>query len=290
VVNALLAEGTFIPRAISRDDNSEASQKLKSRGVQIVKADPTDTESLQEAIRGSEAVFLVTVPFVAQSEQDQAQRIIDASKAVRVQFIVFSSLPNVTKDTNGKFTKVTWFDSKSEIEDSIKASGIPHSFIYLGYFMENAWKLGFLKPNATDPSQLDFTVVRAGPKSIQPFTWGEKDTGEAVLALLKNYRERPEKVLNSKFYAISERLEMGEFVNALNQVLEKKVNYLHVETTGQEGMDQVFDYTNSYGYYPSVTTPDPNLVDLGAKFGTVKEFIRTNKERLLRVANSTQGH
>lgn len=120
-------------------------------------------------------------------------------------------------------------------------------------------RLGFLKPSVNDPAQLDFSVIRASPKSSQPFTWAEKDAGEAVLALMKNYRNQPEKVLSSKFYVVSQRIEMGEFVDTLSRgwavlsslvsligwltvvrsVLEKKVNYVHVETTGSEAMDQV---------------------------------------------------
>jgi uncharacterized protein YbjT (DUF2867 family) len=59
VVSALLSEGTFVPRAITRDDASDAAQKLKARGVEVVQVDSTDPESITNSIKGSEAVFLV---------------------------------------------------------------------------------------------------------------------------------------------------------------------------------------------------------------------------------------
>jgi uncharacterized protein YbjT (DUF2867 family) len=59
VVDALLKDGSFVPRAISRDPESEASKKLKARGVEVVKGDPVDKASLVSALRGSEAVFAV---------------------------------------------------------------------------------------------------------------------------------------------------------------------------------------------------------------------------------------
>lgn len=59
MVDALLKDGSFVPRAISRDPESEASKKLKARGVEVVKGDPVDKASLVSALRGSEAVFAV---------------------------------------------------------------------------------------------------------------------------------------------------------------------------------------------------------------------------------------
>ena len=59
VVNGLLKDGTFVPRAITRDPDSEASQKLKARGVEVVKGDSADKASLVTALHGSEAIFAV---------------------------------------------------------------------------------------------------------------------------------------------------------------------------------------------------------------------------------------
>jgi hypothetical protein len=46
----------FVPRAILRDPDSEASKKLKARGF---KGDPLDKAGLVSVLRGSEAVFAV---------------------------------------------------------------------------------------------------------------------------------------------------------------------------------------------------------------------------------------
>jgi uncharacterized protein YbjT (DUF2867 family) len=57
VINSILADGTFTARAVTRDPSSESAEKLKARGVQVVKADLWDVESLKKAIAGSEGVF-----------------------------------------------------------------------------------------------------------------------------------------------------------------------------------------------------------------------------------------
>ena len=56
-MNAILADGTFTARAVTRNTMSESAEKLKARGVQVVQADLSDVESLKKAILGSEGVF-----------------------------------------------------------------------------------------------------------------------------------------------------------------------------------------------------------------------------------------
>jgi uncharacterized protein YbjT (DUF2867 family) len=57
VIQALLKDGTFTPRAIVRNPDSDAALNLKAQGVDVVKGDGLDKESLVSALRGSEAVF-----------------------------------------------------------------------------------------------------------------------------------------------------------------------------------------------------------------------------------------
>ena len=60
MVEALLRDGTFTPRAVSRDPSSAASQSLKAKGAELVKADFSDKEAVLAAVTGSEAVFIVS--------------------------------------------------------------------------------------------------------------------------------------------------------------------------------------------------------------------------------------
>lgn len=57
LLEALLEDGTFTPRAITRNPESEASLKLKARGIDVVKGDAGDKASLLSALHGCEAVF-----------------------------------------------------------------------------------------------------------------------------------------------------------------------------------------------------------------------------------------
>jgi uncharacterized protein YbjT (DUF2867 family) len=61
VARALLKEGTFAPRAITRNPESAAALKLKAEGIEVVRGDALDKASLVAALRGSEAVFGVRI-------------------------------------------------------------------------------------------------------------------------------------------------------------------------------------------------------------------------------------
>jgi hypothetical protein len=62
VLGAVLADGKYTPRAVSRRLDSDASKALSARGVEVVKANLFDKESVKAAIRGSDAVFGVSAP------------------------------------------------------------------------------------------------------------------------------------------------------------------------------------------------------------------------------------
>ncbi|KZP02738.1 NmrA-like protein, partial [Athelia psychrophila] len=57
VVNALLQDKTFSPRAITRNPSSDAAKALAARGVEVVTGDLWDKESIRKAVAGCEAVF-----------------------------------------------------------------------------------------------------------------------------------------------------------------------------------------------------------------------------------------
>jgi uncharacterized protein YbjT (DUF2867 family) len=57
VIDTLLADKTFTPRAVTRNASSDAAKLLASRGAEVVEADLWDRESVKRALVGCEAVF-----------------------------------------------------------------------------------------------------------------------------------------------------------------------------------------------------------------------------------------
>ncbi|KAK3115099.1 hypothetical protein LTR53_005915 [Teratosphaeriaceae sp. CCFEE 6253] len=111
-------------RGITRDPSSPKSQTLVSHGVEMVKAELNDAESLDTAIAGSYGVFGVTDFWSVMSkdiEIQQGKNIFEACRKAGVKHLVFSTLPCAEKVSGGKLTHVDHFDGKSIVADYIEA-------------------------------------------------------------------------------------------------------------------------------------------------------------------------
>jgi uncharacterized protein YbjT (DUF2867 family) len=96
--------------------------------------------SPEKAVDGAHTVFLVTnfwETMSAEKEVAQGKSVADASKAAGVKHIVFSSLINVEKASEGRLVHVKHFDGKADIEDYIRSIGVPATFVQPGMFMSS---------------------------------------------------------------------------------------------------------------------------------------------------------
>jgi uncharacterized protein YbjT (DUF2867 family) len=96
--------------------------------------------SVKNAIAESHTVFLVTNYWESMNpdtELSQGKNVADAAKESGVSNLIFSSLLNVTETTSGRLPHVPHFDGKAKIEQYIRSTGIPCTFVLPGYFMSN---------------------------------------------------------------------------------------------------------------------------------------------------------
>ncbi|KAJ7635531.1 hypothetical protein DFH06DRAFT_1436075, partial [Mycena polygramma] len=276
VIRALLKDGTFTPRAVSRDPQSEAARKLKEQGVEVVKGDALDKASLVPALDGSEAVFVVRehATLGAEGGPDevvQGKNIVDAAKEAGVQFLIFSSLPSISKISGGKYKNVIHYEQKAVVEEYLRASGLNNASIHLGGFLENFWKFGSLKKTDTG-----FTISPPlfSATDRQAFTWVEREVPAAVLALLKNYTD-PSKAISGKVYPIvNANMSYSELAALTGKALGVEVTFTTGPPTGMLPYDEMFQSHAEYsGLYTATPVPNPELVALGVKFGTIEEFL-----------------
>ncbi|KAJ7123602.1 hypothetical protein C8R44DRAFT_704207 [Mycena epipterygia] len=281
VVEALLKDGTFTPRAITRNPESEASLKLKERGIEVVKGDSGDKTSLVGALRGSEAVFAVTVPPITptgSSEIIQGHNMVDAAKEVGIKFFVFSSLPGFNKLSGGKYKNVAHSDDKEAIEEYLKASGLPYASVLLGCFAENLWThpMRFLQKT---PTGFNITVPKYNPASLEAFSWIGHDLGESVLALLKSYTDSTKGVLGKSYPVVTANMTFPDLVAMIAKALGVEVTFTSVAASGVLVLDEMCAMHSEYnGLYTATAVPNPDLVALGAKFGTMEEFMEDVKK------------
>ncbi|KAJ7500625.1 hypothetical protein B0H11DRAFT_1714636 [Mycena galericulata] len=278
VIRSLLKDGTFVPRAMTRDPNSEAAQKLKATGVGVVRGDLLDKASLVSALKGSEAVFAVTNPMFppkpeGPNEITQGKNIVDAAREVGVKFLVLSSLPSMIKISGGKYTNCIQYDYKAEIEEYLKSSGLSYASLHLAAFLENYWKFGVLKKTATG---FEIAMPNYRKTDRESFTWTEREVPAATLALLKNYTDPSKKVLGKVFPVVNATIPVSELAELTGKALGVEVTFTTAPLTGIPARDEAYAAHAEYsGLYTATPVPNPDLVALGVKFGTIEEFLES---------------
>lgn len=132
VVNALVKEGSFKVRAVTRNP-----EKYSGKADEVVKGDLTDLESLTEAFKNANGVFVVTNFWEGADEIAQGKIAIQAAKDAGVYHFIWSTLPNVEKISNGKFD-VPHFTGKAEVDDLIKSAGFEnYTFVQPPFYFQN---------------------------------------------------------------------------------------------------------------------------------------------------------
>jgi len=283
IIDAVLADGTFTARAVTRNPDSESSKALKARGVEVVKGDLKDKASIVKALQGTEVVFGVTnfwdptvFPANPKGEIEQGKNLVDAAKEVGVKFFVWSSLPNATKISNGKFTKILHFDFKVAVEEYLQASGIPYATVYTGWFAENFWNYGGLQKT---PTGYTIPVPRYSPTALQAITWIAQDLGPAVLALFKNYNIPEKQVLGETYPVVTVQITYPDLAELVSKALGTEVTFTSPPTTGIEEFDEMYEYQSTFGLYRETPVPNPELVALGVKFSTLGEFLEAEVKK-----------
>jgi len=140
VARELLKRGYEV-RGLTRSPVSDRARRMSSLGVEMVQGDLENLDSLNRALDGVWGVFAMTDFWEHgyDGEVRQGRNIIDAAKAAGVEMFVFSSVGSADRETG-----IPHFDSKFEIEEYLRASGLHHAVVRPVSFMEN-WALAELE-------------------------------------------------------------------------------------------------------------------------------------------------
>ncbi|KAK9364339.1 hypothetical protein V1509DRAFT_636700 [Lipomyces kononenkoae] len=229
VIKAILADPVlskqFKLRGVTRDITKPAAQALIAMGVEMVKADMSSPEAAAPAVQNAHSVFLVTNFWESMSsavEVSQGKAVTDASKAAGVKHLIFSSLINVSNASNNRLRHVTHFDGKAQIEEYIRGSGIPATFVQPGLFMSGL--LSFLRKQ--DDGSYSWAMpqrVKANEAQVTLFD-PVADTGIFVKAAVQHFPVmNSNHILAATGYYTPERI-LSEF----EQVTGKRASYLEV--------------------------------------------------------------
>lgn len=130
----LLADGWHV-RALVRDDTTPAAAALAEAGVDVVRGDLDDRASIEEAARG--AYGLYSVQSANDNELAQGINVANAAKAAGVEHLVYSSVGGA-ESQNRFYQQRGWGQiEKWQIEEHIRALGIPATILRPAGFMED---------------------------------------------------------------------------------------------------------------------------------------------------------
>lgn len=219
LVKALLEKGYKV-RALVRD--IERGHRLKSRGVELVKGDMTDPESLKEATKGIETVINL-VGIISGGEKvyravhtGGTRNLAKAAEANGAKRFIYISANGASKDGATAYFRTKW-----EAEEEVRKSGLEYTIFRPSVLFG---------PNDAFVNQLAFgmriaplfPVFGSGEYKLQPLF-----VTDLVQCMIKSVTEAK---------ALNQTIEMGgpdamtfnEIVDAVAETLGKRVYKIHI--------------------------------------------------------------
>lgn len=252
VVKTFLRDGSFNVRGVSRSMDSPAAQALKKQGVDMVPGNVKDPSSLSPAFQGADIAFVVVNfwdPEIGTKEGEITNAIFDQAKKAGVKHVIFSSLANVDKVSNGKI-HVPHFSLKAESWEYLQTLGFDAvTAVEPAAYFSN-W-FTFFKATEAD----DGTMVWTWPgKQGNAFSQFDANTGvgPSVLAAAKN----PKKYHKANILLEGEKISIEQVVEKISQKLGKP-GRVHFEDPakfatffdGAQELANMVQWFEEYGYY-----------------------------------------
>ena len=273
-------------RAVTRDPSKPNAQALHQRGVEVVKGELDDAESLKSMMQGVHTVFANTITVydehIKTREVAQGTALADAAVAAGVQYIIFSTLPHVGKISGGKYQRVASFEAKADVEEYIRSLPIKSAFFAPGSFMQNFE--GGMAPRPSQAGDGTFAISNiVTPQTQLPLIETVADTGKYVGAILAE----PEKYEGKVFSAATKLSSFEEVVQLISEVTGKTVKYNQVPVevyrnflppAAADPLVEMMLYVQDFGYYGPQTKELVQWTSENArgKLTTFEEYIKKN--------------
>jgi len=238
VVQALLPKGYNI-RTITRNPDSPKAKKLAEQGVEVLKGDFSDSDSLLKAATGMDTVYAMTTPFETSTEEETKQgiAIADVAKKAGVGHFIFGSVADADSNTG-----IPHFDSKYEVEKHIVSLGIPYTISAPAFFMDNHLSPFFLPALKEGKIKL---AMRAD-KLLQQVS--VKNIGAFVATLV----ERREKVFGKRIDIAGDEVTGEEAAAILSKASSKDIKFEGSDPKlmlkDNEDFAKMFIWFNDVGY------------------------------------------
>jgi uncharacterized protein YbjT (DUF2867 family) len=244
----------FAVRALLRRSGSsdEAGRRLAARGVEIMRGDLDDTDSLTQAMRDVYGVFSV-LNFrdggIAK-EEERGRRVADAAARAGVQHFVYSSVGGAERNS-----AVPHFESKWRVEQYLRRIGLPHSIIRPTTFMTN------LNEMSAALRFIALSMSRSAMDEAKPLQMiAIRDIGRWVAHMFAN----PARYLGHAVEIAGDQATFVQMVTAYQRVYGKKPHSTPLPTSlllrGDAG--RMFTWISRQGYQADLAANRAAIPDL----------------------------
>jgi uncharacterized protein YbjT (DUF2867 family) len=254
VARSLLGRG-FGVRALTRNPEKPEAKELAGLGAEVASGDLEDRSSIERVLEGVHGIFSVQNFWEAgyEGEVRQGTQLADAAKTAGVEHYVYSSVGSAHRGTG-----IAHFDSKWEVEEHVRGSGVPYTVLRPVFFMQN-WEymrepiLGGTLPQPLDPDK-PFQMIDADMAFENPHGWIGREVDLA-----------------------GDELTMPEIAGTFSRVTGREVDYFQVpwdqfeEQMGEE-YAVMYRWFNDYGYEADIAAlkkEHPGLV-------TFEQYLRSH--------------
>lgn len=273
IVNALVNEGSFNVRAITRNPG-----KYTGKADEAVYADLQDLQSLKDAFTNAYGVFVVTNFWEGADEITQGKNAIEAAKTTGVQHFIWSTLPDVEIISEAAF-EVPHFTGKAKVDDLVKNAGFKYAtFVQPPFYYQNL--VGMLGPQPKQDGTTGWTLpIDPTKKAIHMSDIN--DLGKVVAGAFL----QPEKVGNGSYLSIATEL------NSFNDIIEaykangKEHTFSQVPVElfstffdGAQELAEMFGYFEKYTYMGPNSAAQIKLAkDIAtSEFTSLREWLSKN--------------
>src|SRR5215203_1201438 len=252
VARSLLGRGIGV-RALTRDPEKPEAKELVDLRAEVASGDLEDRSSIERVLDGVHGVFSVQQFWETGVEGEVRQGVLlaDAANGAGVEHYVYSSVGSAHRETG-----IPHFESKWEVEEHVRGSGVPYTVLRPVFFMQN-WEfmgepiLGGTLPQPLDPDK-PFQMVDANDIGVF-----------ATMAF-----ENPGEWIGREVDLAGDELTMPEIADTFSRVIGRKVDYFQTpweqfeEQMGEEGT-VMYRWFNDHGYeadIPALREEHPGLL------------------------------
>ncbi|MDP9794273.1 uncharacterized protein YbjT (DUF2867 family) [Catenuloplanes nepalensis] len=292
VARALLADGGFAVRAVTRDATSPKARALAALGAEVTEATLDDEATLRAAFDGAYGAFLVTPYWEHRSperELAEVANLIAAAQAAGLQHVLWSTLEDTREAIpagddrmpmlDGGY-RVPHFDVKGGTADALFAkSGLPVTYLLMSFYWENL--LGDLAPQR-DPDGTLALHLAMGDTAVAGVSMD--DLGAIVVRVL----QQPAETIGTTVPVATEHLTGEEIADAFGTVLGEPVAYRppthdQLRGFGFPGADELGNMFQYYAEFPEsyLGRRDPATVRaMHPGWHTLADFLAAHRDDL----------